>query len=541
MPEASSISTVRVACAQLVARDLGDGERAIEEALEAIGEAASARADVVVLPECTYPAYILADPTGDIALRPDSEVEQVFAATAAGHGLWLAVGLAQGWRRGERRAANAALLFGPDGQVHLRTGKRFLWDFDRRWFAPAGHVDPAPWPGPGSRDRGSIGLLVCADARMPEIARSLAVLGARLILDPTAWVAAGREPSAVSNLQPEFLMGVRALENGVWIAAADKAGMERGAVAYAGRSCIVAPDGSIVAMASADEPEVIWADVDLARAAGPPIPRRPELYAAISEDGSSSPAAVRAATAVIASDAVVRIGVMQSTLPMDAASADFTLHELASTVQALGLQMVGAVVRGSGDPVADTIALDLGVAVVTGITDDSGRIDRVEAVAGGHKAIALPTHGVSADPGSTLDERTFDVGPLRVGILIGAEGLVPEASRIVTLQGAELQMWLADAGTARALDIARARAVENRTWFAFILPADTGESEAVSAVIDPDGRVSSIGLQDRDHLVTGVVNVATARLKQMAPGTDVLRDRQPATYQVLTARAVTTP
>jgi hypothetical protein len=85
------------------------------------------------------------------------------------------------------------------------------------------------------------------------------------------------------------------------------------------------------------------------------------------------------------------------------------------------------------------------------------------------------------------------------------------------------------------LDVARVRAVENRVWVGIIVP--TGSSsvdEPLSALVDPDGRVVAIGLRGRDHLVAGTVNVATARLKQMAPGTDVLQGRQPDTYAILT-------
>jgi predicted amidohydrolase len=142
-----------------------------------------------------------------------------------------------------------------------------------------------------------------------------------------------------------------------------------------------------------------------------------------------------------------------------------------------------------------------------------------------------------------LEARTWDVGPLRVGALVGPEGLVPEVCRIVTLQGAELLLWAADADTPRPLDVARVRAVENRVWVGIIVPAASSSqvNEPLSALVDPDGRVVAIGLRGRDHLVAGTVNVATARLKQMAPGTDVLQGRQPDTYTILTdASAVRT-
>jgi hypothetical protein len=78
--------------------------------------------------------------------------------------------------------------------------------------------------------------------------------------------------------------------------------------------------------------------------------------------------------------------------------------------------------------------------------------------------------------------------------------------------------------------------VENRVWVGLIVAARSSSEidEPLSAVVDPDGRVVAIGLRGRDQLVAGVVNVATARLKQMAPGTDILEGRQPETYSILT-------
>lgn len=534
-------TTSRVACAQLVARDIHESERALEEALAAVAEGAASGADLVVLPECSYPAYVLADPVVVPRIRPDAEVEQAFAAAARERAIWIAVGLAQSWRPGGRGALNAAILFGPDGEVRLRAAKRFLWDFDRRWFAPGVRADPIPWPDAAGDDAGSVGMLVCADARMPEIARSLAVGGARLILDPTAWVATGREATSLSNPQPEYLMSVRAFENGVWIAAADKVGMERGALVYAGRSCVIAPDGSVAAMASSDEPEVIWADVDLSAAAGPPVPRRPELYGPIAEDDSGSSAAARAASPLVAADAVLRVGLLQSSASMKAAALRSRFVELGSTALALGLRFVAAVATAGNEEAASlarTVSAELDATAAIAVADEVGRIRAIHLSAEETATIATPTHGANADPGGTLSSRTLDIGALRLGSIVGEEGLVPEVARIVTLQGAEFLLWTADADTPLALNVARVRAVENRVWVGLIVPAGSYEAgEPMSALIDPDGRVIAIALRGHDQLVTGVVNVATARLKQMAPGTDVLEGRQPEMYSILTETA----
>ena len=87
-------------------------------------------------------------------------------------------------------------------------------------------------------------MLVCADARLPEIGVDLAGRGARIIANPTAWVTSIPPPEG-TNSQAEFLWRVRALENRVVGVAATKVGTEADTVIYAGRSQIVAADGRV--------------------------------------------------------------------------------------------------------------------------------------------------------------------------------------------------------------------------------------------------------------------------------------------------------
>ncbi|MEW6227778.1 MAG: hypothetical protein AB1700_06730 [Bacillota bacterium] len=50
---------LRIACMQLMAHPLGRAEEGLPHALEMIDRAATARPDLVILPECTHPAYYL--------------------------------------------------------------------------------------------------------------------------------------------------------------------------------------------------------------------------------------------------------------------------------------------------------------------------------------------------------------------------------------------------------------------------------------------------------------------------------------------------
>jgi hypothetical protein len=298
-------------------------------------------------------------------------------------------------------------------------------------------------------------------------------------------------------------------------------------------------------MASADEPEVVWADIDLSRATGPPVPRRPELYGTIAGGRSATAtreATERADTPVVAGEALVRIGLLQATGTTPASSIHGSLSRVASTADALGIRLV----VGGADAAAPELASlaerasrTLGIAVVLGGLDGSGRVVGACGVAAATSVVASRTHGDELEPHASLEGRTLDVGLLRLGVIVGPEGLVPEVTRVLTLDGAELIVWIADVDTPMALEVARVRAVENRVWTALVVPS--GSKDPISALVDPEGRVTAVGVRGRDQLVVGTVNVITARQKEMAPGTHVLNDRQPAAYDVLAASPVTTP
>jgi predicted amidohydrolase len=73
------------------------------------------------------------------------------------------------------------------------------------------------------------------------------------------------------------LTRARALENHVFVVAADRVGEERGG-GFIGRSQIVAPFGRLLAEASSDGVEIITADIDPERATNKHIVNRPGEY-----------------------------------------------------------------------------------------------------------------------------------------------------------------------------------------------------------------------------------------------------------------------
>ncbi|MGH2766239.1 MAG: nitrilase-related carbon-nitrogen hydrolase [Actinomycetota bacterium] len=367
---------MRIACVQLRARDVSEADRALEEAVGAATKAAR-RADLVVLPEATYPAYVLHDPGPYLDPRWYQRGRAAFADVASREGAWVAVGLV----RPEGHALfNSAVLLDPGGRTAATADKVFLWHFDSQWFRPGrpGEVVPLPW--------GAAGMFVCADARMVEVPRRLGVAGARLLLDPTALVLS---PAGI-NAQVEYLLSARAWENGGFLAVANKCGVEAGIASYAGRSAIYGPDGRRVAEAGAEQPETIVAEVDLAAAPGPPAARDPGGYPELSAPPDSLPIAE-----VLSAPPPARP--LRVAMLSGATARDRAVEELAPDVA----------IQAGADGLPELVPLG-----------------------GEGGARAGPTSGT-----------VVAVGGARIGLLAGDRGLVPEEVRVLMLRGASVVVW----------------------------------------------------------------------------------------------------
>ncbi|HEY2473404.1 MAG TPA: carbon-nitrogen hydrolase family protein [Candidatus Cybelea sp.] len=246
--------SIRVAAVQLEARDRRNFRGALDGILDVVSRA-SRGAELLVLPEGTIPGYVLGTEPIDAGQIEDAIAE--VARIARENRTVIVVGAAiveDGTLR------NGAVVIDADGSLAGRADKLFLWHFDRRWFAQGERVEPV------RTSIGSLGILVCADGRLPTIARALVDRGAAALIMPTAWVTSGRDPNALENVQADLLARVRAYENRVPFVAANKCGTELGMVAYCGKSQIVDAAGEIVAIAGQREPETLRADVTLAAA-----------------------------------------------------------------------------------------------------------------------------------------------------------------------------------------------------------------------------------------------------------------------------------
>jgi omega-amidase len=120
------------------------------------------------------------------------------------------------------------------------------------------------------------GLMICYDLRFPEMARSLALKGAEVILIASAWPFPRSE-------HWQILLRARAIENQCYVLAANRTGTDAGST-FCGSSSAIDPYGMALGVAAPDRSQLVIADIDRAtldwtRAKMPVFgDRRPDVY-----------------------------------------------------------------------------------------------------------------------------------------------------------------------------------------------------------------------------------------------------------------------
>ena len=166
----------------------GDPAETLESVERACRRAKEARADLLALPEmfcCPYdtkqfPAY---------AEEEDGTICRACAALARAYGVYLSAGSMP--ERGEDGSVyNTAYVFGRDGKRLAKHRKMHLFDIDvagGQSFRESETLRAGDAVTVFDTEFGRMGLCVCYDFRFPELARLMALRGARLILVPAAF------------------------------------------------------------------------------------------------------------------------------------------------------------------------------------------------------------------------------------------------------------------------------------------------------------------------------------------------------------------
>ncbi len=191
-------------------------------------------------------------------------------------------GAARGDRVGGERFANTSVHIDPDGDVRAVYRKLHMFDVEvaGRSYRESAVTEPGAEIVLSATAAGvELGLAICYDLRFPGLFAALATRGARIVVLPSAFTA----PTTRDHW--EILVRARAIENEVFVVAANQVGAHPGGHRSGGRSLIVDPWGLVLAEAG-DQAGWIAAELDLERQreirAQLPVlaHRRPEVYGA---------------------------------------------------------------------------------------------------------------------------------------------------------------------------------------------------------------------------------------------------------------------
>ncbi len=241
---------IRIALAQMSSKreDKKENLRKIEEiAMRAKAEGV----DLAIFPEMCLTGYIVKDQIYELAETIPGPSTEKISSVARKTGLHIIFGMPALSEKTKATLYNSSVLVGPKGLVgtyhkmYLPTHSVFE---EKRYFRP-GYKSAA-----FKTAIGNIGLCICYDLFFPEVTRLARLVGAQLLVCISA-------SPAVRRSYFETLTAARALENTVYLAYVNLAGVEDG-LQFWGGSRLINPTGDIVARAKYDEEDFVVCEVD---------------------------------------------------------------------------------------------------------------------------------------------------------------------------------------------------------------------------------------------------------------------------------------
>ena len=291
------MTAITVAALQL---PLGSDDEAanIAAVVALVEEAAASGAQLILPPELfSGPYFCRAEDEALFALaRPTAEHPSVIAMRELAARLNVTIPTSF-FERDGHHYYNTLAMIGPDGAIMGTYRKSHIPDgpgYEEKYYFRPGNDGFKVWDVPGEGGaKVRIGVGICWDQWYPEAARVMALMGAELLMYPTA---IGSEPYDAdldtSRMWRRAMLG-HAVSNCMPVVAANRIGAEgpEGAAQnFYGHSFITDEWGDYLAEFGAAETGVLSARLDLTRAAkhragmGFFRDRRPQLYGRIAQD-----------------------------------------------------------------------------------------------------------------------------------------------------------------------------------------------------------------------------------------------------------------
>jgi len=237
-------------CQFAVGKSIKRNSQQIQKLLQ---RAHKAKADIVHFPECALSGYVGADfPNFDgYDWQLLKEETEKITAIARKLRLWVVLGSTHPLTP-PNKPHNSLYLINPKGKIVGRYDKRFCLKGELRRYTQGNKFVCFTVNGV------KCSLLICFDARFPELYRALYKKGVRCILQ-SFYNARQKGPSIHTYIMRQT-MQCRAATNHFWVSMSNASGYYS---PYP--SCFIQPDGKIVRQLKANRPGIMVNTVDLKR------------------------------------------------------------------------------------------------------------------------------------------------------------------------------------------------------------------------------------------------------------------------------------
>ncbi len=246
-------------------------EKTIEVTVSKIQEASLNGSELVILQELHQTHYFCQNENVDVFDLANSWEEDIkfWGRVALENNIVLVTSLF------EKRAAglyhNTAVVFEKDGTVAGKYRKMHIPDdpgfYEKFYFTP-GDLGFEPI----QTSVGKLGVLICWDQWYPEAARLMALKGAELLIYPTAigWFEADEKDEKQRQLEAWIaVQRGHSVANGIPVATVNRVGFEEddsqvlAGTLFWGNSFVFGPQGELLAKASKENEEILYATIDL--------------------------------------------------------------------------------------------------------------------------------------------------------------------------------------------------------------------------------------------------------------------------------------
>jgi len=230
----------------------------IKRATDLVLRAITQGAKFIALPEVfNYRGLLSAENFSSVAERIPGESTRPFLALARERKVFILAGSVYEKGPQAKKYRNASVLISDTGKIIAQYRKINLFNAilgnkvfkESLWFLPGKSLAVAPV------EDFKVGLSICYDLRFGDLYRKYARKGVDVICIPSAFT------KKTGQAHWEILVRARAIENLSYVLAPNQVGEDYRGVASYGNSLIVSPWGEVIARASTDKEEIIYAEI----------------------------------------------------------------------------------------------------------------------------------------------------------------------------------------------------------------------------------------------------------------------------------------